>query len=479
MTKRTKIIATIGPASESPEILRRMMRAGMNVARLNFSHGSYDEHAARIKTIRALAAEEKMNIAIMLDTKGPEIRTGRYDQKVEIISGDTFTLHTKEIMGDAHNCSVSFKDLPHYVNIGDNILASDGLLSFRVTEVKLSEGQIVCRIENGGMIGDRKNMNVPGISIPMPFLADKDLGDVKFGADNQVDFIAASFTRSAQDVLELRSLLKSYGAPDVRIIAKIENHEGIDNFEEILSVVDGVMVARGDLGVEIPLEKVPLAQKSMTEQCRKAGKFVITATQMLDSMIVNPRPTRAEVSDVSYAVMQGVSAVMLSGESAAGKYPVEAVAMMARIAVTAEESMDYWKLFYSDAPLGIKFDEVGPAIARAACDVAATLGAKAILVMTQTGYTAAAISRWRPGCPIIVEALTDGVLRQTALMWGATGFLRQPTTDFKDMIVSAITMAKENGYVSDGDLVIITGGTPNVGGSTNMLRAHCVGDEIL
>ncbi|NIZ40665.1 pyruvate kinase [Entomospira entomophila] len=484
MKKRTKIIATIGPASEDPIVLREMIRAGMNVARLNFSHGSYDEHAARIKSIRQIAAEEKTNVAILLDTKGPEIRMGRFKEKITLEAGQEFTLHTAEVEGDQHNSSISLKELPLYVHEGVRILANDGLVAFRVTEVKKEEGKILCRVENGGVVGDRKNMNVPGVSIPMPFLAPKDINDIEFGVKNDVDYVAASFTRTAQDIKELRALLANFGNDKIKIIAKIENHEGMDNFDDILRVVDGVMVARGDLGVEIPLEMVPIAQKTMIDACRKAGKIVITATQMLDSMIVNPRPTRAEVSDVSYAVMQGVSAVMLSGESAAGKYPIESVAMMAKIARSTEATIEYWDSFQDNRDK-MNLDDpllTSKSIARAACDVAAILNATAIIVHTESGHTARAVARWRPGCPIVAQTPSHQVVRQLSLVWGVEGFVNEldEERDLKQTLQESVEIAKTLGYVKDGDMIVFTCGVPmSKSASTNLLKAHRVGDPII
>ncbi|NIZ18676.1 pyruvate kinase [Entomospira culicis] len=484
MKKRTKIIATIGPASEDPIVLREMIRAGMNVARLNFSHGSYDEHAARIKTIREIAQEERRNVAILLDTKGPEIRMGRFNEKITLEAGQEFTLHVEEIMGDQHNSSVSFKELPLYVQTGDRILANDGLVAFRVVDVDKKAGKINCRVENGGTVGDRKNMNVPGVSIPMPFLAPKDIGDLEFGVNNHVDYVAASFTRTAQDIIELRELLKKFGDGNIKIIAKIENHEGMDNFEEILKVVDGVMVARGDLGVEIPLETVPIAQRTMIEACRKAGKIVITATQMLDSMIVNPRPTRAEVSDVASAVMQGVSAVMLSGESAAGKYPIESVAMMAKVAKTTEAATNYWDEFFDNRDKMNREDPMltSKSIARAACDVAAILDATAIIVHTESGHSARAVARWRPGCPIIAQTPSEQVVRQLSLVWGVEGFVSDLGEDkeLKETLEYSIERAKSLGHIKDGDMIVFTCGVPmSKTASTNLLKAHRVGDPII
>lgn len=476
--RKTKIVCTIGPASEKPDILAKMIKAGLNVARLNFSHGDYNEHQARIDLVRKIAVEQSEAVSIALDTKGPEIRAGLFkDGKVLLKEGATFTFTPEEIEGSETGCTISHKELYKWIHPGIQVLVNDGLIGMTVTEVKGKD--IVCKVENGGELSNKKSVNVPGVSIPMPFLSEKDRADIAFAVKNNLDYIFASFTRSAEDVNQLRNYTKELGNKRIQIIAKIENHEGIENFDAILHHSDGIMVARGDLGVEIPLEDVPVQQRMMIRKAKTAGKIVITATQMLESMIKNPRPTRAEASDVANAVFQGTSAVMLSGESAAGNYPIQAVEVMARVALSAENSIDYWGKFKSKRDIG-DLEEVGMAIGHAACDLAASLSAKAILVLTKSGYTAKAVSRYRPGCPVIARVHDHHVFTQLALVWGVRPILAKQFDDVKKNLNDTVEQAVAAGVVAPGDLVVITAGLPiSDEGTTNFLKVHYVGNPVI
>ncbi|SET20285.1 pyruvate kinase [Anaerobranca gottschalkii] len=474
--RRTKIVCTIGPASESPEMLKKLILAGMNVARLNFSHGDYEEHGKRIATIRQVAKELNKNVAILLDTKGPEIRVKKFAQgKIQLNEGDIFTLTTEDILGDQTKVAITYEGLPKDVKKGDRILLDDGLIALEVLETTNTD--IKCKVLNGGPLSDKKGVNVPGVSVSLPAMSEKDLNDIKFGIEQGVDFIAASFIRKASDVLAIRRVLEENNS-DIHIISKIENQEGLDNLDEILKVSDGLMVARGDLGVEIPVEEVPLAQKLMIEKCNKAGKPVITATQMLDSMIRNPRPTRAEASDVANAIFDGTDAIMLSGETAAGKYPEEAVKTMAQIAERAEQAVRYEEI------LGKKTftpkASITDSISSATCNTAQSLGASAIITSTQSGFTAKMVSKYRPKCPIIAVTPDERVVRKLVLSWGVFPVLGQQTDNTDDMIAEAIRTSLEQGYIKDGDLVVITAGVPvGIAGTTNLLKVHVVGDVIV
>ncbi len=476
--RKTKIVCTIGPASEKPEVLTKMIQAGLNVARLNFSHGDYSEHQVRIDLVRKLAKEQNVSVSVALDTKGPEIRCGLFkDGKVILKEGNTFTFTPDDIEGTEAGCSISHKELYKWVQPGVQILVNDGLIGMSVTEVKGKD--IVCKIENGGDLSNRKSVNVPGVSIPMPFLSEKDRSDIAFAVKNNLDYVFASFTRSAEDIMQMRNYMKELGNTKIQIIAKIENHEGIQNFDSILKASDGIMVARGDLGVEIPLEDVPVQQRVMIRKAKENGKIVITATQMLESMIKNPRPTRAEASDVANAVFQGTSAVMLSGESAAGNYPVQAVEVMSKVALSAEKSIDFWEKFKSKKDSG-DLEEVGMAIGHAACDIAASLNAKAILVMTKTGYTARAISRYRPECPIVARVYDEQVMNQLSLVWGVYPIMAEECTDVRKNLTDTVDKAVAAGVVRSGDLVVIAAGLPvSDAGTTNFLKVHYVGNPVI
>jgi len=474
--RKTKIVCTIGPASESLEMMKKLIEAGMNVARLNFSHGDFEEHGNRIKNIRQACKELGKTVAILLDTKGPEIRIGKLkEEPIELVENEYLTLTTEEILGDKDRIHVTYKDLPNDVSVGSTILIDDGLIGLTVVEVQGTE--IKCRIVNGGQIKGRKGVNVPGVKISLPGITEKDAADIVFGIEQGIDFIAASFVRKASDVLEIRELLEKHNASHIQIISKIENQEGVDNLDEILEVSDGLMVARGDLGVEIPAEDVPLVQKRMIEKCNLVGKPVITATQMLDSMQRNPRPTRAEASDVANAIFDGTDAIMLSGETAAGKYPVESVRTMARIAERTEAALNYRELFQrlSKAQEVSVTEAISQSVAKSALD----LHANAIITATESGYTARMVSKYRPQAPIIAVTPNEDVMRRMCLNWGVLPVkgVHAPSTDI--MFEMAVDSALKTKVVQPGDLVVITAGVP-VGrsGTTNLIKIHHIGEII-
>lgn len=474
--RKTKIICTIGPACEKYETVCQMIKAGMNVARLNFSHGVYEEHQQRINTVRQAASDLGMAVAIMLDTKGPEIRTGKLKNgKVKLVGGQEFILTIRVLEGDEHQVQVSYEDLPKEVTSGDFILLSDGLISLQVLETSTSD--IKCRVVNGGELGEKKGVNIPGVPIKLPFLSKKDIDDLNFGIDNEVDFIAASFVRCAEDVLDIRRVLEQRNA-DIDIIAKIESQSGVDAVDDIIKVTDGVMVARGDLGVEIPGEEVPLVQKSMVKKCNQAGKVVIIATQMLDSMIINPRPTRAEVSDVANAIFDGADAIMLSGETAAGKYPVDAVQTMERIAHRAEEVLPYQEILEQKSLQ--RNLSVTDAISYATCATAMNLGASAIITSTHTGFTARMVSKYRPQADIIAATPQRKILNKLALVWGVHPVVTQNTSGTDALLDESIRCALDNGYINNGDLVVLTAGVPTgFSGGTNLIKVHTVGNILV
>ncbi len=475
--RRTKIICTLGPASDNGDVLRDMMLGGMNLARLNFSHGTHEEHKKRADLVKKIREELKLPIPLLLDTKGPEIRTGKFkDDQVVLEENDEFILVNKDIIGDETQCTITYKELYKDVSKGSKILINDGLVELEVTEIKNKD--IHCRVLNGGVVGNHKGINVPGAEIKLPALTKQDIDDIKFGIENDFDIIAASFVRKASDVVEIRKVLEKNGGKDILIIAKIENREGIKNFNDILKVSDGIMVARGDLGVEIPVEEVPIVQKNIIEKCYQAGKPVITATQMLDSMIRNPRPTRAEASDVANAIFDGTSCVMLSGETAAGKYPLETIEVMARIAEKAERSMDYWKRFTTARS---EFNSsVTNAISHATCTTALDLKASAIITVTQSGHTARMIARFRPACPIIATTANPKVQRQLNLSWGVLPYLVGIANTTDEMFDNGVEKALESGLVKNGDLAVITAGMPaGISGTTNTLKVHIVGKVLV
>ncbi len=470
--RRTKIVCTIGPASESKEKLSQLMDAGMNVARLNFSHGDFEEHGGRVKRIRELSKEKGKAVAILLDTKGPEIRTGmlKNDEKVTLEKGQEFILTTEDIEGDNTKTSVTYNALPSDMEAGNIILIDDGLIGLKVKETTATE--VICEVVNGGKLGSRKGVNLPGVSVNLPAITKKDIADIEFGIKQGVDFIAASFVRKASDVLEIKKILEEHNS-DIQIIPKIENQEGVDNLNEILEIADGLMVARGDLGVEIPPENVPAVQKMMIKKCNKAGKPVITATQMLDSMIRNPRPTRAEASDVANAIYDGTDATMLSGETAMGDYPVESVETMARIAVETEKQLRYDQLMDREG-LEVR-NTITDSISYATCKSAYELDAAAIITSTQSGYTAKMVSKYRPFTPIIAVTPNEKSFNRLVLSWGVKPVLADITKSTDEMLEESIGAVLKAGYVEKNDVVVITAGTPiGEAGTTNLLKVAVV-----
>ncbi len=476
--RKTKIVCTIGPASQSKKVFIELVKSGLNVARLNFSHGNHEEHLERIKMINEVRDELGIPVAILLDTKGPEIRTGTFkEDAVELEEGQEFILTTEDIQGDSTKCAISYKGLPKDVVEGDKILIDDGLIELEVVENPLNN-EIKCIVKNGGTVKDRKGVNVPGVKINLPAITEKDVNDIKFGINQGIDFIAASFIRKAQDVIEIRRILEENDAEYVHIISKIENQEGLDNIDEIIEVSDGIMVARGDLGVEIPTEMIPLAQKIMISKCNKAGKPVITATQMLDSMIRNPRPTRAEVTDVANAIFDGTDAIMLSGETAAGKYPIEAVKTMANIAKTTEDSLDYEAILKKRSI--DKETSVTYAISHATCTTAQDLGASAIITATSSGFTARMVSKFRPKAPIIAATTSRQIMRRSVLSWGVYPVLMKEVKSTDEIFDLAIQKAMDDEYIHHGDLVVITAGVPvGVAGATNLIKVEIVGEVLI
>lgn len=475
--RRTKIICTLGPASDSEEIVREMIKAGMNVARFNFSHGTHDEHLQRMDMVVRLRDEMQVPLATLLDTKGPEIRLGKLeDGKAVLNEGDMFSLTTEDILGNSKRASITFKGLPGDVKEGDNILIDDGLIGMVVETVTKTD--IHCRVINGGPISDHKGINVPNVELSMPYLSERDKDDLIFGISAGFDFVAASFVRTAQDVLEVRDLLRENGGADIKIIAKIENAQGVNNIDEIIRVSDGIMIARGDMGVEIPLEDVPVIQKMIIKRVYNSGKYVITATQMLDSMMKHPRPTRAEATDVANAIYDGTSVIMLSGETAAGKYPVESIQTMARIAERAEQDIDYRNRFFNRKNLQNR--DVTNAISHATCTTAYDLEASAIITVTQSGTTARMISKYRPAMPIIGCTAHERIYRHLCMSWGVQPVLCEVKDNTDALFDHAIDRSKANGMVQDGDLVVITAGVPlGVPGTTNLIKVQTVGDVIL
>lgn len=474
--RKTKIVCTIGPSSESLPALKQLISAGMNVARLNFSHGDFEEHGNRIRNIRQACQELGQTVAILLDTKGPEIRTGKLkEDSYELVQDETIVLTTEEALGDNKRVSVTYKDLPRDVHVGSTILIDDGLIGLTVTDIRGSD--IECRIVNGGTIKSKKGVNVPGVRISLPGITEKDANDIIFGIQQGVDFIAASFVRKASDVLEIRQLLEEHNASHIQIISKIENQEGVQNLDEILEVSDGLMVARGDLGVEIPAEEVPLVQKRMIKKCNYVGKPVITATQMLDSMQRNPRPTRAEASDVANAIFDGTDAIMLSGETAAGKYPVESVQTMSRIAVRAESALEYREIFIRQSTA--QQTTITEAISQSVANSALDLDAKAIITPTESGYTARMVSKYRPKSPVIAVTRSEQVMRRLCLVWGVLPIKGEEARNTDEMFQLAVDDSIKAGHIRLGDLVIITAGVP-VGrsGTTNLMKVHHVGEML-
>lgn len=465
--RKTKIICTIGPASESEEKLRELMIAGMNVARFNFSHGSHEEHKKKFDRVIKISNELGIPVATLLDTKGPEIRLKDIEGgKTELVAGQKFILTTEDILGNNEKVSITYKNLKNDISVGTTILIDDGLIEMVVDSIE--ETDIICTVVNGGPISNHKGVNVPGAVLSMPYISEVDRSDIMFGCDMGFDFIAASFVRCKEDILEVRKILDEHNS-HMKIIAKIENMQGIENLEDILTVSDGIMVARGDMGVEIPMEEVPVVQKRMIKMAEAQGKHVVTATQMLDSMIKNPRPTRAEVADVANAIYDGTTAIMLSGESAAGLYPVEAVKTMSQIAERAEQDIDYNSRMKRREHID-SFD-VTTAISHATCTTAMDLKAAAIITVTISGFTAGMISRYKPSCPIIACSVSPRICRQLSLSWGVTPIWIARESTAEDLFDEAVRAAEEAGYIKKGDKVVLTAGVPlGVSGRTNMLR---------
>ncbi len=472
--KKTKIICTLGPATDQPGILEALVDAGMNVARFNFSHGSHPEQKERFVRLKTVRNRAKKPVAALLDTKGPEIRVGCFKQeKVMLEKGQTFTLTARDIEGDETCVSITYKNLVHDVKPGNTILLDDGLIELLVKEV--TDTDIICEVENPGPVSNRKGVNVPNVSLAMPFISPKDRDDILFGIRTGFDFIAASFTRSAADILEIRQILKEENATNIQIIAKIENQEGVNNIDEILEVSDGIMIARGDMGVEIPMEQLPIIQKSLIKKAMKAGKIAITATQMLDSMIKNPRPTRAEITDVANAIYDGTSAIMLSGETAAGKYPLETLQTMVRIAERTENDINYITRFNRRTTTNLQ-GNITEAICYATCSTAHDLHSAAILSVTKSGNTARLIAKYRPKSPIIGCATSPQVCRQLNLCWGVTPIQTKEEEDTFELFEHSIDEAKANNLIQDDDIVVITAGVPlGKSGTTNLINVHTVG----
>ena len=468
--RKTKIICTLGPSTDKGDVLRDLIANGMNVARFNFSHGSYEEHGGRLAKLKALREELGKPVAALLDTKGPEIRLKEFKNGVEMLeAGQTFTLTTREVEGTKEICSVTYKDLPQDVQPGGTIMLDDGLIMLHIEQV--TDTDIICTVLNSGKIKTKKGVNVPGVHLSMPYLSQKDREDIIFGVQNGFDFIAASFVRTAQDVYDIRNLLNEYDS-NIRIIAKIENREGVNNIDSILSAADAVMVARGDLGVEIDFTELPGIQKSVIDRSFSFGKPIVTATQMLDSMMVNPRPTRAEISDVANAIYDGTSAIMLSGETAAGDYPVEALKTMSAIAERTENEEHYRAQRHAEIQIS-----VSDATAHAACLTAKDVNASAIVTVSESGNTARLLSKYRPKQPIIACVMDEQVQRQLSLSWGITSLLMGPAHSTDELIEMSTALAEKNGYLHNGELAVVTAGVPvGVSGTTNMIKIHMVGN---
>ncbi len=474
--RKTKIVCTLGPSTDDDAVLRELMLCGMDVARVNFSHGTHEEQLVRINKFKKVREEVGKPIALLLDTKGPEIRIGTFsEQKVTLVEGQTFTLMHDDIDGDNEKVSVTYKKLAQDVRPGDHILIDDGLVGMEVT--KIDGEDVVCHVTNGGVISNRKSINIPNVSIKIPYLSAQDESDILFGIENDFDFIAASFVRTQFDVLEIRKILDKNGGKDIQIIAKLENNEGVVNSDRILRVSDGIMIARGDMGVEIALEDLPLIQKRLIRECYHAGKKVITATQMLDSMIRNPRPTRAETTDVANAIYDGTSAIMLSGETAVGKYPIESVKTMASIAERAEQDINYQKRFNETA---VELESnITNAISHATCTTAHDLGAEAIIAVTNSGHTARMVSKYRPVCPIIASTTSKRVMCQLNLSWGVIPMLSEMKETTDELFEHVVDLAVKAGYLQSGNLVVITAGVPlGITGTTNILKVHLVGHVL-
>lgn len=476
VVRKTKIICTLGPSTDDREVLKQLMLCGMDVARINMSHQTHDVHKQRADMVKELREELGLPIALLLDTKGPEVRTGGYKTDfIDLKKGQTFTLTTDDIVGDETICSVSFKNLPKDVKSGDKILISDGLVELKVNTIK--QNNIVCTVMNDGTLSAQKGINVPQEKLSLPFISEQDKKDIAFAVEQDFDFIAASFTRSVDDVMLLRQELQKNNCNKMRIICKIENHEGVNNIDEIINASDGIMVARGDLGVEVPMEDIPIIQKDLIYKGYMAGKQVITATQMLESMMHNPRPTRAESTDVANAIYDGTSAIMLSGETAAGEYPIETLKTMALIATRTEEAIDYVGQF--KARNVVEKKDVTSAISHATVTTAHDLNAKAILTVSKSGETAKMISKYRPNCPIISGTTEPNVYRQMNMSWGVIPVMTEEQNSTDKLFSHIVEVSNQHQLVKNGDICVITAGVPvGFSGTTNLLKVHLVGDVL-
>jgi len=475
--RKTKIICTLGPSTENIDTLKQLFINGMNAARLNFSHGSHAEHKKTVDKFKNVRDELNLPVGLILDTKGPEIRIKQFEKgKIDLKVGNLFTLTSEDLKGNEKIVSVTYKNLSKDVSKGDTILIDDGLIELRV--LKTTDNEVQCEVINGGIISDRKGVNVPEVPINLPFICDKDKSDILFAIENGFDFITASFVRDASCIKGIKRILDKHSGDNIKIIAKIENRGGVNNIDDILSVSDGIMVARGDMGVEIPFEELPGIQKDIIMKCLLAGKTVITATQMLDSMIRNPRPTRAEITDVANAIYDGTSAVMLSGETSVGKYPIEAVLTMSKIAMEAERKIDYKERFRkTHATLS---RNITNAIGQSTCSAAHTLRASAIISVSKSGRAAKAVSKFRPSCPIVAATMSEKVFNQLSLAWGVIPILTEFKGSTEEIYDQAIDGTFKSGIIINGDLVVITGGAPvGVSGTTNTMKIHVVGDVLL
>lgn len=470
--RKTKIVCTLGPATDNEDVMRQLMLSGMNVARCNFSHGVHEDHKKRMDMVKKIREEVKKPVALLLDTKGPEVRVKQFkDGKVTLNPGQLFTLTSEEVEGTQEKVSVTYNRLYEDLEKGMKVLIDDGLIEMQVEKVE--HANIVCRVINGGVVSNNKGINIPDVNLSMPYLSDIDRADILFGIEQDVDFVAASFVQNKDDILQLRRLLDKNGGEDIKIIAKIENMLGVQNVDEIIDVSDGIMIARGDMGVEIPYEEVPVIQKMIIKKVYEKGKQAIIATQMLESMIKNPRPTRAEATDIANAVYDGTSAIMLSGETAAGAYPVEAVKAMVRIAERTEQDVDYQQRFFAHDRKANK--NITDAICHATCTTAYDLNAKAIVTVTKSGYSARMISRYRPESDIIGCTTTEKVCRQLAMAWGVTPILLKEEKDVFDLFDSAIQAAEKMELLEKGDITVITSGVPiGMSGTTNMIKVQTV-----
>lgn len=475
--RKTKIICTLGPSTKEETMIRQLMINGMDVARFNFSHGDYEQHRENMEKVKKIRKELNLNVAALLDTKGPEIRIGTFEKgKVALKKGQVFTLTSDEIIGDEKRVSITYKELVHDVNVGTIILIDDGLIMMKV--VNLTETDLICTVLNDGIISDKKGVNVPGIELGIPFISEKDHADILFGIEQGFDFIAASFTRCADDILQIRKILQEKKCNSINIIAKIENMQGVENIDEIIRVSDGIMIARGDMGVEIPMEEIPVLQKMIIRKVYTAGKQVITATQMLDSMMKNPRPTRAEATDVANAIYDGTSAIMLSGETAAGLYPLESLQMMVKIAKRAEEDIDYKEKFRLRESM--QYSDITNAISHATCTTAIDMNAAVIITVTKSGRTARMISKYRPNCPIIGCSTYEHVCRQMNLSWGVIPLLISEEVNTDELFAHAAEAVESAGYIKKGELAVMTAGVPlGISGTTNLIKVQVAGHVLI